>query len=120
MSHGPVLGNSSSGPTSHLGVHSSQLSMPLSPPSRHQTPTKVSAAADFFEGITKDMSSTSRGPLTKLSAGSDKVFKHGNHMKTIKVKENHTISYQSHIALYKPYVIHMKFFNQVGKIMHHV
>ena len=76
MSHGPVLGNSSSGPTSHLGVHSSQLSMPLSPPSRHQTPTKVSAAADFFEGITKDMSSTSRGPLTKLSAGSDKVLNH--------------------------------------------
>ena len=71
MSHGShgSPGHLATGPMSHLGVsHSPQLSTPATGVTRpHQTPTKVSAAADFFEGISHDMSSTSRGPLTKLN-----------------------------------------------------
>ena len=58
-------------PLSHLGVgHSSQLSSPasLSAASRQQT----TGAAEFFEGISRDMSSTTRGPLGKLR-GDNKV-----------------------------------------------
>ena len=58
-------------PLSQLGIlHSSQLSSPasLSAASRQQT----TGAAEFFEGISRDMSSTTRGPLGKLR-GENKV-----------------------------------------------
>ena len=55
-------------PQPQLGiVHSSQLSSPASL-SRHQ----ASGVAEFFEGISRDMSSTTRGPLGKLR-GENKV-----------------------------------------------
>ena len=61
LSHSGHLGGSPS--------HAPQLSTPV-PLSRHQmqTPaqvTKVSAAAEFFDGISRDMSSTSRGPIQR-------------------------------------------------------
>ena len=52
-------------PSPHLGiVHSSQVSSPasLSAASRQQ----ATGVAEFFEGISRDMSSTTRGPLGKL------------------------------------------------------
>ena len=57
-------------PLSQLGLvhHSPQLSTPaslsasLSVPSRQQT----AGVAEFFDGISRDMSSTTRGPLGKL------------------------------------------------------
>jgi len=79
LSHGPLTSSPSKS-------HSSQLSTPVpmsaipsslrtdmsvasSMTSRHQTPTNVTAAADFFEGISRDMSSTSRGPLHGVGVG---------------------------------------------------
>ena len=59
-------------PLSQLGiVHSSQLSSPasLSVASRQ---LQTTGAAEFFEGISRDMSSTTRGPLGKLR-GENKV-----------------------------------------------
>ena len=59
LSHSGHLGGSPS--------HAPQLSTPV-PLSRHQTQaqvTKVSAAAEFFDGISRDMSSTSRGPIQR-------------------------------------------------------
>ena len=52
-------------------VHSSQLSSPasLSAASRQ---LQTTGAAEFFEGISRDMSSTTRGPLGKLR-GENKV-----------------------------------------------
>ena len=59
MSHSPL---------SHLGLvhHSPQLSSPapLSVASRQQ----AAGVAEFFDGISRDMSSTTRGPLGKLRA----------------------------------------------------
>ena len=61
LSHSGHLGGSPS--------HAPQLSTPV-PLSRHQMQTqaqvtKVSAAAEFFDGISRDMSSTSRGPIQR-------------------------------------------------------
>ena len=61
LSHSGHLGSSPS--------HAPQLSTPV-PMSRHQMQTqaqvtKVSAAAEFFDGISRDMSSTSRGPIPR-------------------------------------------------------
>ena len=61
LSHSGHLGSSPS--------HAPQLSTPV-PISRHQMQTqaqvtKVSAAAEFFDGISRDMSSTSRGPIPR-------------------------------------------------------
>ena len=62
-------------PLSHLSAgHSSQLSSPASLTAASARPQarEATGVAEFFEGISRDMSSTSRGPLGKLR-GENKV-----------------------------------------------
>ena len=61
-------------PLSHLAAgHSSQLSSPASLTAAARPQAREAAGvAEFFEGISRDMSSTSRGPLGKLR-GENKV-----------------------------------------------
>lgn len=63
-------------PLTHLAVahsHSSQLSSPASlTAASRATASQATGVAEFFEGISRDMSSTTRGPLGKLR-GENKV-----------------------------------------------
>merc|ERR1719350_1670446 len=47
--------------------HAPQLSTPAPLSLAPGSPTRLPASSDFFDGITSSMSSTARGPLTKLS-----------------------------------------------------
>ena len=47
--------------------HAPQLSTPAPLSLAPGSPTRLPASNDFFDGITSSMSSTARGPLTKLS-----------------------------------------------------
>jgi len=65
------IGSPSNGPHSHLGIsvcHASQLSTPIPLSISATNSSRHSATvSDFFDGISTSMSSTSRGPLGKLS-----------------------------------------------------